>query len=116
MSNKEFCNVTIEEMQSVLRAEKGWSIELEPGSREYFFQFPLTKTPHLVIKVATGITKNGNSRGCGKDAIRVFAVDTKNSIGYIKTKRVYRIGTWRNNLEKAVMDCFSKAKERRDKA
>ena len=113
MSNKTFCNVTLDDMKNVLRPEKGWQIQTEPRSKEYFFAFPLSNSPHIQVRVASGITLNGFSRGCGKDAIRVFAVDTKANKGYIGTKRVYRIGTWEKNLRQAVMNCFDQAKNRR---
>ena len=113
MSNKTFYNVSLNEIKSVLRSDKGWELKTEDRSCEYFFSFPLSTSPHIQIRVASGITTDGQSRGCGKDAIRVFAVDTKANKGYIKTKRVYRIGTWRINLEKAVMNCFEQAKNRR---
>jgi hypothetical protein len=114
MSNKTYQMVTIEEMKEVLKAEKGWVRTTEPRSCEYFFEFPLSNSPHIVIKVASSITANGISRGVGKDAIRVFAVDTQKQKGYISTKRVYRIGTWRDNLRKAVTAVYESAKARRD--
>jgi len=114
MSNKTFYNVSLEEMKSVLRSEKGWMIQTEPRSREYFFAFPLSSSPHIQVRVASGITTNGQSRGCGKDAIRVFAVDTKMNKGYISTKRIYRLPTWEKNLRTAVMNCFEQAKVRRE--
>lgn len=114
MSNKTFYNVSLEEMKLVLRAEKGWMLQTEDRSREYFFVFPLSNSPHIQIRVASGITDNGHSRGCGKDAIRIFAVDTKANKGYIKTKRIYRLPTWRDNLVKAVTNCFNDAIARRE--
>ena len=116
MSLKTFHNVTLDDMKALLKADKGWNLKIEPRSAELFFEFPLTKSPHIVVRVASGIIMNGQSRGCGKDAIRVFAIDTKAGKGYIKTKRVYRIGTWEKNLTKAVTNCFEDAKRRRDKA
>lgn len=113
MSNKTYQTVTISELQNVLKAEKGWQCRTEPRSREYFFAFPLSTSPWIEIRVASSIVENGLSRGCGKDAIRVFAVDTKANKGYISTKRVYRIGTWEKNLVKAVTNCFEAAKARR---
>lgn len=115
MSNKHYTNVTLDEMKAVLRSDKGWNLVIEPNSKEYLFDFPLTSSPHIVIKVYSGITSDGNSRNCGKDAIRVFAVDIKNNRGYIRTKRVYRIGTWEKNLRKTVTNCFKAAQARRDK-
>jgi len=51
MSNKTFYNVSLEEMKSVLRSEKGWMLQTEPRSREYFFAFPLSNSPHIQIRV-----------------------------------------------------------------
>lgn len=115
MSMKTYKNITLEDMKDVLRADKGWKLVIEPNSKEYLFDFPLSNSPHIVVKVYSGITFDGNSRGCGKDAIRVFAVDIKNRKGYIKTKRVYRIGNWETNLRKAVTKCFNQAIKRRDR-
>ena len=116
MSLKNFTNVTLKDIREVLTAEKGWNLDmLEAGTKEYVFQFPLSSSPHIVIRVCSGITFGGNSRGCGKDAIRVYALDTRAGRGYIKTSRVYRIGTWKKNLVKAVTNCFQDAKARRDR-
>ena len=115
MEKKHFVTISLDEMKDVLCVEKGWEVITEPNSREYYFDFHLTRSPWIVIRVASSITENGIGRGCGKDAIRVYAVDTKNKKGYIKTKRVYRIVTWKQNLQKAVLECFNNAKERRDR-
>ena len=116
MSLKTYHNVSLNELKAVLTEDKGWSLVVEPGiTKEYVFNFPLTSSPWIVVRVCSGITADGNSRGCGKDAIRVFALDTKANKGYIKTKRVYRIQTWESNLRKAVTNCFEMAKERRDR-
>jgi len=114
MSLKNFCPVTLEQMRGVLTAQKGWNLDIIDGTKEYVFVFQLSNSPHIEVRVCSGITFDGRSRGCGKDAIRVFALDTKAGRGYIKTKRVYRIQTWEKNLRAAVLNCFEQAKERRD--
>lgn len=115
MSLKNYHNVSLDEIREVLTEDRGWFQVIEPNTKEFIFQFRLTTSPHIAIRVCSGITFNGKSRGRGKDAIRVFAIDTKTSKGYIKTKRVYRIQTWKQNLRTAVMNCFEAAKERRDR-
>jgi len=115
VSNKTYTVVSLNEIKDVLKSEKGWKIVTEPKSREYIFEFPLTESPHIVIRVCSSIIETGKSRDCGKDAIRIYAVDIKNHKGYIKTRRVYRIGTWKKNLQKTVLDCFYAAQQRRDK-
>jgi hypothetical protein len=113
MSNKTYCQIELKEMQEILNADKGWRLAVEPRSREYFFEFPLKTSPWIVIKVASSITADGLSRNCGEDAIRVFAVDENKKKGFISTKRVNRIGTWRKNLKASVMECFENARIRR---
>jgi hypothetical protein len=113
MSNKHYAVVTLNEMKEELKSEKGWRLKTEPNSREFIFEFPLSTTPHIIVRVCSSIVENELSRKCGKDAIRVFAYDIKNGKGWIKTRRVNRIGTWRKNLKAAVMDVFCQAKARR---
>lgn len=115
MSLKQYCPVTLEQMRKVLIHDKGWNLDMIEGTKEYVFTFPLSTSPHIEVRVCSGITFDGRSRGCGKDAIRVFALDTKAGRGYIKTKRVYRIQTWEANLRKAVLNCFNQAVERRNR-
>lgn len=115
MNLKKYYSVSMDELRAVLTEEKGWFRHIPEGSKEYAFDFKLSNSPHIVVRVCSGITMTGYSRGCGKDAMRVFALDTKNNQGYIKTKRVYRIGTWKKNLTKAVWDCFNQARERRNR-
>lgn len=113
ISDKNYKMVTLEQIQEVLRPEKNWFLRTEHWSNEYFLDFHIRKAPQIRIRVATSVLTDSNtSRGRGRDAIRVYAFDAKNNRGYIGTKRVYRIGTWRKNLEKAVWDCFKKANER----
>jgi len=110
-----YYNVSLTEMKTLLLAEKGWSLVANDQSREYIFSFPLSNSPNIQVRVCSGITANGHSRGCGKDAIRVFAVNTATDKGYISTKRVYRLDTWEKNLKAAVTNCFLAAKARRDR-
>ena len=116
MSNKTYTQVTLDQMKEVLKTSKGWQLKTEPNSREFIFEFPLSRTPNIIIRVCSSIVENEISRDCGKDAIRVFAYDIAKGKGYIKTKRVYRIGTWAKNLEKTVMDVYTQAKARRNKS
>lgn len=114
MSVKQYHTVTLTQIQEVL-SKPGWQLVTEPTSKEFIFEFPLSTSPEIVIRVCTSITESGISRGRGKDAIRVYAFNKKTNKGYIKTKRVYRIGTWEKNLKNAVWECFNNAKERRDR-
>lgn len=112
----KYTPISIPEMEAVLKADKGWEKKVEPNSKEYIFEFPLSCSPHIIIRVCSSIKIDGGmSRDCGKDAIRVFAYDIVSKRGWIKTKRVYRVGGWKDNLRKTTMDVFKQAKARRDK-
>jgi hypothetical protein len=107
----KYTPVTLPEFEEVLKAEKGWQ-KIE-STKETIFVFPLTSRPHIVIKVYYSIGMNHKTcREKGADAIRVCAVNTEKNIGWIKTRKVLRVEGWRNNLQNAVMDIYTKAKKR----
>jgi len=77
--------------------------------KELAFDFPVRDG--VIIRCFTSV-KDGTSRKVGKDAIRVFAVDTKSDRGFIKAKRVNRTTNWQDNLKKAYAYIFSETKNR----
>ena len=108
-----YTEITIKDMQSCLRAEKGW--KLAERFSEYVFEFAVPSCPGLKIKVFTSINKHTLiGRPVGQDTIRVAAVysDGTNSIGVVKSARVLRVEGWRNNLKKRVITVIGEAKER----
>lgn len=106
-----YVNIPIEQMRDFLKIEKGWIETVQ--NREIVFDFSLTATPFIVVKVYTGIRQgDGQSRGCGKDAIRVCAVNTNTNAGWIKSARVYRVEGWRENLKERVTQVIADAKKR----
>ena len=107
-----FTPVTLDEMKDHLKASKGWILKESPKSHEYYFAFPIRLNPDIEVHVQSTITRSGVSRGRGKDAIRVYAVDVKNERGYIRTRKVLRVQNWRDNLEDAIMDIFTQAWDR----
>jgi len=108
--------ITKEDFEQVLKEEKGWTLNNESTAKEYVYDFPLSSRPHIVVRVCSSINKhNDTRRACGKDAIRVFSVNIKKNIGWIKTKRVYRTEGWKKNLQTAILNCFNAARERADK-
>ena len=108
-----FTPITLAEVQDVLKADKGWKINEALSGNEYTFDFALTTAPHIVVRVYSTLRKTNEAcRGCGADAIRVFAVNTMTNKGWISTRKVLRVEGWRNNLKNAVMDIFSQAKDR----
>jgi hypothetical protein len=106
-----FYNISINEMRDFLKPEKGWSETIE--GKEIAFIYPLKQNNFIQIIVFTGILVNsGFSRGVGKDAIRVSAVDMKNHRGWIKGTRVHRVMGWKDNLKNRVLKVIEQAKAR----
>jgi hypothetical protein len=102
-------NITKTDFDAVLPK---WKID-EDNHREYVYTFPLSSRPHIVIKVFSSIDKRNNfRREVGKDAIRICAVNTQINRGWIGTTRVYRTLNWKDNLKKAVLVTFEKARKR----
>lgn len=101
-----YTNVTIEQMREILRVDKGWKETHEPKTKETVFYCPLVRYPFVHLKVYTGIVE-GQSRGVGKDAIRVCSVNMKYKSGWIKAKRVHRVEGWRDNLKKRVVQVIT---------
>lgn len=103
--------ISADEMRNHLKIEKGWYERVE--GKEIVFVLKLERNPHIEIKVFSGILAgNEQSRNCGKDAIRVCAVNTKEKIGWIKSARVYRVMGWKENLKERVVQVISDAKKR----
>jgi hypothetical protein len=98
------------ELREVLKADK-WS-EVD-GYRERVLDFPIKDTG-CVVRVYTSIAKhNDSSRGKGKDAIRVCAVNLKTQRGMVKSRRVHRTQNWRDNLKKRILETLNIAREMR---
>ncbi len=108
-------NITAAEMRDFLKVSKGWKevgFDLS-GTKEIVFEYPLKKYPFLVIKVCSGIkVGDEQSRDCGKDAIRVFAINTNTNKGWISTKRTYRTTGWKENLQTNILGCINEAENR----
>lgn len=110
----KYYNVSLAEIQDLLKAEKGWRTE-QPNNniKEIVFSYAIPSMPFLVVKVCSGITlDSGNSRGCGKDAIRTFCINTNTNKGWISTYKTYRVQGWRNNLQATVTKVIMEAKNR----
>ena len=59
----------------------------------------------LSLRVYSGISRSGNSRECGKDAIRVqvFHRDADGTVVRVGTsKRVHRVKGWKKNLQQRI--------------
>jgi hypothetical protein len=102
--------ISLEEMVQVLDPAKGWvnaTAELQTGKfppKEHVIQYEIPKFPGVVVRVYTSIhVDTAKGKGCGKDAIRVCAVDTLAKggagVGLVKVSRVHRVEGWRTNLK-----------------
>ena len=111
-----YVKITKEEMDDVLKAEKGWVRNVT--GYEYVYDFHLSQVP-VIVKVMSSVrVQDGQGRNRGSDAIRVFAVkkagmgkDARVVSGLLKSKRVYRVEGWRDNLKTAVLNALTKAKQ-----
>lgn len=77
--------------------------------RRHNLRSPLNgKLIQASIRIYTGIDATGQSRDCGKDAIRIVWIVRLNEenrlIPVIKMKRVHRVKNWRNNLKTRLQE------------
>lgn len=106
----QYYPITAQEMADFLKPDKGWVSEIHGGELVFSKKIAI---PNIQVKVYSGIKSNtGESRGCGKDAIRVAAVDVVNHRGWIKSKRVHRVVNWKANLKGRVLKVIEQSHAR----
>ena len=104
----EFYSVSLEEMDALLRPMRFQPVDLTYRRRpvkEWVYQRPLPNRDNHFVRVYTGINRYGQqqnqSRGVGKDAIRVQVV-YRDPAGFetlvTQPKRVHRVRGWADNL------------------
>lgn len=113
----QYTNIKLNEMTDMLREEKGWKWDLQNNEYTATFYIPSLRHINACIRVYTSIrVDRGTAYGCGKDAIRVVCLWTTREgmeRPYLpKPSRVYRIETWKENLEKRVREVIGEAKEK----
>ena len=101
-----YVTITEMEMDTLFKAEKNWSKHIEGG--EYVYHFTPKKSPDVTIKVFSSVTPNGVSRKCGRDAVRVVAVNNKTNRGIIKNGRVNRTANWEERVKTKVLETIEK--------
>lgn len=101
-----YITITELEMDSLLKADKGWSKTCQKNG-ELVYEYRSLKNPDIVVKVYSSINKSGLSRKCGSDAIRVCAVNTRTNKGIIKNKRVYRVPGWDERIKQRVIETLN---------
>lgn len=108
----KYVPVTELEFDSIF-LEKGWQKTVQPGSKEITYTKNLKTKPHVCVKVYSSVkVESGLGRDCGKDAIRVVAVDMAKNKGLVKVSRVYRVPGWQNRLKERVITVWGMAKSR----
>jgi len=96
------------EFDNIFRPDRNWEKEYSGNANEIVYTKRFKKKPNVVIKVYSSIHKdNGISRGCGKDAIRVCAVNTVTNRGVRKSSRINRVPGWETRLTKKVTDMWN---------
>lgn len=109
--SKTYVPITELEMDSLLKPDKGWQKELTPTTKEIVYFYDM-KNCNIRVKVYSSIKKEtGNSRGCGKDAIRVCAINTNTNNGAYKSKRVNRIPGWEDRTKSRVIEIIEHFKK-----
>ena len=106
--------ICLEEMQDVLREDKGWVMHAPPVT-EVYFNYRIKARPQVMICVHSSIMRDKQARDCGKDAIRVSLVlelPDGRIVGLAKFKRVHRVTGWAENLKSRVMEALEYAKSR----
>lgn len=97
-----YVQIPLETMRQFITAKNPSLFTEKVSNDEIVFDFPHPSYPSIIIRIFTGISKsNGQSRGCGRDALRVAAIDYANPNaprGYIKSLTAYRTQNWQANL------------------
>ena len=102
-----YCTILESEFDAIFKAEKNWVKELSGMAKEVVYTKSLKSKPWIQIRIYSTIHKNdGVSRGCGKDAIRVCAINTNTNRGVLKGKRINRVPGWNSRLENRVKEVW----------
>ena len=107
--------ITLEQMQEVLKPEKGWITRTHANS-EICFEFEVKNyNPLILIKVYSSIHPNTDCvREVGADAIRVCLLlwDGSKFVGLKSFNRCNRTKGWSVTLRNRVMEAFHYAKNK----
>ena len=101
------------EFDAIFLPERNWVKEYNGHAKEIIYTKRFITKPNVIVKVYSSIHKNdGVSRGCGKDSIKVCAVNTVTDKGLIKTKRIHRTLNWQPRLIARVESVWFKVLEK----
>lgn len=103
-----YCTILESEFDAIFKPEKNWVKEFSGHAQEIVYTKQMTKSnPNVQIRVYSSIHKDSSvSRPCGKDSIKVCAINTKTSKGVRKTKRIHRTIGWEGRLISRVWDIW----------
>ena len=108
-----FYSIPLEEMDAFLRSRRFQPVDLTYRNRpvkEWVYERPLPRQPNHFVRVYTGINRYGRSqnqsRGAGKDAIRVQVIYKVGDVETLVTqpKRVHRVTGWADNLDNRLSE------------
>jgi hypothetical protein len=101
-----YVTITELEMDTLFKSDKGW-VKKQIGN-EICYEYITTKNKDITIKVYSSISTGGVSKSCGKDAIRICAVNTATNKGILKSKRVNRVLGWDQRVKGRVLELIAK--------
>lgn len=94
-----YYKISMDEMDSLLVDEFGFSKVREGGCLEWIYYFQHPSTPRFGVKVYSSIdVRTSSARGNGKDALRCVYWDFDANRPCGSTKRIHRTETWANRL------------------
>lgn len=96
------------EFDAIFLPERHWVKEINDYTKEIIYTKRFISKPNVVVKVYSSIhKKDGLSRECGKDSIKVCAVNTKTNKGVVKSNRINRVPGWDVRLKAKVTDVWN---------
>lgn len=96
------------EFDEIFSPDRKWVKEFSGHAKEIVYVKRFVSKPNIVVKVYSSIHKNnGISRACGKDSIKVCAVNTKTDRGVIKSNRINRVPGWELRLKNKVIEVWN---------
>ena len=105
-----YVEISLEEMDEVLSEEKGWERGNGNGrAREFIYEWSYDAHPVKIVVFSSIHVVTHVSRGCGRDAIRVCAVNYETKKGILKSTRIKRTPGWDVRLRDAVVDVLNRA-------
>jgi len=101
----QYEQVSIQDMREMFKVEHGWSESII--GHEYVFDYELKGRPGIKVRVWTSVSRDGNGRGKGSDAIRVAAFDAWIDKGLRKTPHIKRTKGWQGRVKERVKELIA---------